>query len=90
MDISCPICFLMINIFLQVVKLRDFSSAGAYSFLKALIEQNAPKPGKSITVKYINPKIGNLVDVHVERVTAGVCYFLSLILLVLQLRIGIY
>ncbi|KAL5255786.1 hypothetical protein ACHWQZ_G011122 [Mnemiopsis leidyi] len=59
------------KIFDHVVKLRDFSSAGAYSFLKALIEQNAPKPGKSITVKYINPKIGNLVDVHVERVTAG-------------------
>ena len=72
----------MITIFLQVVKLRDFSSAGAYSFLKALIEQNAPKPGKSVTVKYINPKIGNLVDIHVERVTAG--EFLSLIFLVLE------
>ena len=55
----------------QVVHLRDFSSAGAYSFLKAMIEQNAPKPGKSVTVKYINPKIGNLVDIHIERVTAG-------------------
>ena len=36
-----------------------------------MIEQNAPKPGKSVTVKYINPKIGNLVDIHIERVTAG-------------------
>ncbi|XP_063694869.1 DENN domain-containing protein 2D-like isoform X2 [Bolinopsis microptera] len=59
------------KIFDHVVHLRDFSSAGAYSFLKALIEQNAPKPGKSVTVKYINPKIGNLVDIHIERVTAG-------------------
>jgi len=59
------------KIFDQVVELRDFSSAGAYSFLKSLIEQNAPKPGRGITVKYINAKVGNLVDIRVERLTAG-------------------
>ena len=46
-------------------------NAGAYSFLKALIEQQAPRPGKSIDVKFINTKLGDLDSVEVRRTTAG-------------------
>ena len=42
---------------IQVVELRNYNSAGAYAFLKALIEEKAPKAGLTLSIQYINPQV---------------------------------